>query len=140
MKSRVQISIALAVLSLPLLGVGLLDPLEGLPALMLGLAALIVARILSNLRVPKLAWIPLLLTISLLATALLVVGLDLQRAQSTSFSTNRILTKVGNAFSGPAGWLLWASRISLITMLLGLGLYARNLVRALRRTSETEGN
>jgi hypothetical protein len=140
MKFRIQVAIALAVLSFPLLGLGLLDPLEGLPALILGLVALIVARMLSNLKVPKLAWIPLLITISLLAVALLVVSLELQAAQSLAFSTNRMSTKVGNALAGPAGWLLWASRISLITMLAGIGLYVRNLLRALRETSKTEGN
>ncbi len=132
MKSRIQIAIALSVLSVPLLGLGLLDPLEGLPAVVLGLTALITARMLSKVKIPKVAWIPLLATMALLAVALVIVTIEMQQAQSNAVITKPISTTVGNALAGPAGWELWASRISLITTLVGLGLYPRDMWRALK--------
>ena len=140
MKSRIQVSIALAVLSFPLLGLGLLDPLEGLPALIMGLTALIIARILSDLKVPKLAWIALLITILLLAVALLLISLELETAQNHAVTQMPTSTKVGNALAGPASWLLWASRISLIAMLVGIAIYVRNLFGALKAMPRTKGN
>ena len=140
MKSRIQAAIALNVLSFPLLGLGLLDPLEGLPALILGLVALLSARVLSKLRVPKLAWISLMATMVLLAIALVIVSLELQAAQSSAIISEPTSTTVGNALAGPAGLVLWASRISLLTMLVGLGLYIRNLVRALKAVTKSEGS
>ena len=140
MKLRLQIGIALAVLSFPLVGLGLLDPLEGLPALILGLLALIIARMATTLRVPKLAWIPLLITIFLLAVALILITLELQAANFNEGTPQPSSTTVGNPLAGPASLLLWASRISLITLLVGIGLYIGNLLKALRKVSKTEGN
>jgi len=68
-----------------------------------------------------------------------IVSLELQAAQSSAIISEPTSTTVGNALAGPAGWVLWASRISLLTMLVGLGLYIRNLVRALKAATKSEG-
>ena len=77
MRPRLIAGLVLGVLALPIVFLGLIDPLEGGLALLLALTIGVVVRLLSGVPVPRLAWISMVATLAIgvLALALAIAGM-----------------------------------------------------------------
>jgi hypothetical protein len=133
-KTRRIIGLVLAVLGLPLLFVGLIDPLEGGIALMLGALLGLAAWLVSRVPVPKFTWISFLVSIglgilTLLAAVILRDPVAIDSATGEATATNPFAT-VPIAII-----LLWLYRLSVLVTLAG-GIYY--VVRIARATAGVE--
>lgn len=118
-------AVVFAVVTLPLLILGLIDPLEGgLPVLgvvMLGVAV----RLLSKVRYPRLAWIALVASVAVGALTVVIAvtaGPSYGTADDVSSSVS-IVTMV----------LVWVYRLGLLVTLAGAVIYIVRLVASLER-------
>lgn len=57
MKTRLTWAAVLSIVLIPMLAIGWLDPLEGLPLVVLGTVLVVAVRLLSKVRIPKFTWI-----------------------------------------------------------------------------------
>jgi hypothetical protein len=124
MRTRRIIAIVLAIIALPVLVVGLIDPLEGGLALLAGIALGVAVWALSRVPLPKLLWISLIATVALGA---LTLGLALVLAPQESGPGAG-----GNPIAGGLIVLLWAWRAGVVVVLAGAILYVVRLFRSLR--------
>ncbi|TXN31895.1 hypothetical protein [Lacisediminihabitans profunda] len=124
-RSRIIIALVLAAVAIPLLVLGLIDPLEGGLALV-GVVVLGVAvRLLSKVRVPRLAWISIIATVAV--GALTIVLAVTARPQPAVGGT------VASPVSGVILGLLWVYRLGVLSTLAGGVLYIVRLVGSLER-------
>ena len=123
MRTRRILAILLAVITLPFLVFGLIDPLEGgislLVAIVLGLVTWAVARV----PVPKLLWISLIATVVVGALTLGMAMLTLEEAAGAGAATNPILPVVA---------FVWLWRVGVLVVLVGAVVYLVRLFRSLR--------
>ena len=75
--ARFSWAMVLTILSIPTLAIGLVDPLEGLPALIIGIVLAIVARTTSKVKYPKLALSSFILA-SIMMAVILVLAIAAQ--------------------------------------------------------------
>lgn len=129
MRARRIIAIMVAVAALPLVVLGLIDPLEGGIALLGAIALGLIARLLSRVPVPALAWIAAAATVAVGATTIAIAGMpsDAQPAAEAVTSPLRGLLVVLN----------WVWRIGVLATLAGVVLYLVRLFRSLRPTAAT---
>lgn len=131
MRARRIIAIVVAVAALPLVVLGLIDPLEGGIALLGAIALGLIARLLSRVPVPALAWIAAAATVAVGATtiAIAIAGMpsDAQPAAEAVTSPLRGLLVVLN----------WVWRVGVLATLAGVVLYLVRLFRSLRPTAAT---
>lgn len=128
MNARLKWAAWLSIAVIPLLGIGLLDPLEGLGALLLGIALGAVVRVLSKERFPKLAWISFVVALTFLALAIGLAISELLGAPTDDTSQAGISTVVIVT--------LWLGRLAELPMIAGLVIYTVRLFR--RSTSQTD--
>lgn len=130
MKGRRITGLVLAVVALPLLFLGLLDPLEGGIALVFGAVLGLGAWWVSRVPVPKFTWISLAVSASigaltLLAAAFLRDPVVIDSATGEATATNPFAT-VPIAIV-----LLWLYRLSVLVTLAGGILYVVRIARAI---------
>lgn len=129
MRARLTAALVIGIVALPVVFVGLIDPLEGGLALLLALALGIAMRLLSGVPVPRLAWISLAVTLALGILALILV--------TTRMPTDAV-REVGPDVAAPnpinlaARVLLWAYRLGVLTTLVGTAVYVVRIGAALR--------
>ncbi len=123
-------ALLLACLAIPFVVLGMIDPLEGGIALLLGLGLCTAARALSSVRVPRLAWIAFVasVAIGLLLLVLVIAGApDVEQPSQTAQAVSP---------AGPAvRILLWCYRIGVLVTLVGVGLYVVRIAGSLRSGS-----
>ena len=119
--ARKIIARALLIASLPLVFLGLIDPLEGGIALLLSLLTLSAAFLAAGYWPKKALWVPFVLAIAVGAIALLVAifGIDRVDNEPPMF---------------PLMALLWLYRVMVVVTLVGL---VREVIRAFRGTTFT---
>lgn len=120
-RARRIISRALLVASLPLVFLGLIDPLEGGIALLLALVSLSAAFLAAGYWPRKSLWVPFVLAIAVGVIALLVAifGMDRVDNEPPMF---------------PLMALLWLYRVMVVVTLVGL---VREVIRAFRGNTFT---
>lgn len=126
MKTNLTVSIVLAIVMLIVLSVGLLDPLEGLLALILGVVLAVAARLLSKLSFPKLAWISFTVAAGILA---IVLGFAL------FVKPENTMAEAGTPLSLTLVIALWLSRVAIIVMDVGIVIYIVRLFKARQAAS-----
>ena len=123
-KARAITAIALGVVAAVTMVFGLIDPLEGGLALLVATALLIVVRLVSQVPLPKLTWIPLLTAIVLGVTTL-ALAIFASRPEAVDGT-------VGNPLGGGVIVLLWSYRLAVLVALVGTVVYLVRLIRAAR--------
>ncbi len=103
MNARKVIVFIMAVLMLPLLALGLIDPLEGSVALAAAIVLGVVVRLMSRVPVPKLAWI------SLLAWAAIFAGIIVMTLTATPVEDPAGAVDSDKAGYLPLAYLLWTA-------------------------------
>jgi hypothetical protein len=129
MNTRRVVAVVLAVLAMPILALGLIDPLEGGLALLGVIALAIVVRLLSRVRMPKLAWISMLATVTIGAATLVIAATTVRSGGSTGEAMSPL--------SAGTVVLLWVYRVGVLVTLAGAVLYLVRLFGA-RRTPVDE--
>lgn len=124
MRNRMIIAIVLAVVALPFIFLGLIDPLEGGIALLIAIGLGIAVRLLSRVPFPKLTWISMVTSVAIGVTVL-----------ALAIVPDPVVTDQGVG-RGPT-WvvmiaLLWVYRVSVVVTIAGAVLYLVRLVRAMR--------
>ena len=130
MTGRRITGMVLAVVAMPLLFLGLIDPLEGGIALGLGALFGLGAWLVSRVPVPKFTWISLAVSagigvLTLLAALLLRDPVMVDSATGEATATNPFATVP------VAIVLLWLYRLSIVVTLAGGILYVVRIVRAI---------
>ncbi len=129
MRARSIIAIVVAVAALPLVVLGLIDPLEGGIALLGAIALGLITLLLSRVPVPALAWIAAAATVAIgaITVAIAIAGMpnDPQPAADTMTSPLRGLLLALN----------WVWRVGVLVTLAGAVLYLVRLFQGLRPTA-----
>ncbi|HEX6954914.1 MAG TPA: hypothetical protein VF156_08550 [Agromyces sp.] len=123
MRTRRIVAVVLAVITVPLLVFGLIDPLEGGIALLVAILLGVVVWALARVPVPRLLWISLIATVAIGALTLGLAFLDVEDASGSGTAANPML---------PLAALLWVWRAGVLVVLAGAILYIVRLVRSLR--------
>lgn len=134
MKTRLTWAAVLSIIMIPLLAIGWIDPLEGLPLLVIGIALGVTVRLLSKVRFPRFTWV------SFVVVAVLMVGL------LTFASINWALIMADQVPEGTAPnvlnngpligeipiliLLMWVQRAAVLVMVAGLIVYTVKIFRA----------
>jgi hypothetical protein len=130
MRTRRIIAIVLAVVTVPLLVFGLIDPLEGGIALLVAIALGAVVWALARVPLPKLLWISLIATVAIGALTLGLAIFNLEEPNGTGTAANPML---------PLAALNWVWRAGVLVVLAGTVLYIVRLFRSLREPAEPAG-
>jgi hypothetical protein len=129
MRTRRIIGLVIAVVALPFLVFGLIDPLEGgislLAAIVLGIAAWLISRV----PVPRLAWIAMLVTVVLGAVTLgiAIFAVPVETGPDT----------VAAPLSGGLVVWNWLYRVGVLVTVAGWIVYLIRLVTSLRAPAAT---
>lgn len=129
MRTRRIVAIVLAFVALPILVFGLIDPLEGGLALLVGVALGVAVWALSRVALPRLLWISLIATVALGAITL---GLALVLSPQESGPGAG-----GNPIAGGLIGLLWLWRAGVVVVLAGAIVYLVRLFKSLREPDRT---
>ena len=130
MGARRWIAVVLAILAVPLLVLGLIDPLEGGIALLAVVVLGIIVWLLSRVRPPKLAWIALLATVAIGAITL---GIAIAMIPPGGTPEGAAEVTVANPFR----WLFalnWVYRLGVVVTAVGWVMWIVRLIRAARST------
>lgn len=128
MKARQIIAIVLAVIAVPVVFIGLVDPLEGGIALLVAVALMVAVRLLSGVPVPKVTWIPMSAAIAL---GVLILSIVIFANPGSAGGGD-----VPNPMNGAVIGLLWAYRAIVLAALVGVVVYVIRLIRSLRAAHE----
>ncbi|MGN6273157.1 MAG: hypothetical protein ACTHMQ_08710 [Protaetiibacter sp.] len=123
MRTRRIIAVALAVLALPLLVLGLIDPLEGGVALLVAIAIGVVVWALSRVRLPALLWISLLATVAIGALTIGLAVVESPPGTMGGTARNPVFPLIA---------LVWVWRAGVLVVAAGAVLYIVRLFRALQ--------
>jgi hypothetical protein len=124
MRTRLISAIILAIIAIPVLVLGLIDPLEGGIALLVAVALVVVARLLSRVPVPKLTWIPMAAAIAIGALVLSLVIFANPSAQGDG--------SVPSPANATVIALLWTYRVAVLVSIAGAVVHVVRLIRAVR--------
>lgn len=125
MRTRTIAALVLAVLALPLLILGLIDPLEGGLALIAAIVLGVIVRLLSREPFPRFTWISVLTALGIGA---LVLGIALLRVPQAGPDGS-----VPSPLSGGLVALLWVYRVAVLVAIAGAVVYVLRVIRAVRR-------
>ena len=142
MTTRLTWAAVLSIILIPMLAIGWLDPLEGLPLVVLGIALLVTVRLLSKVRMPKITWISLVVVAGIMILAVTLALLQgpmimaaMENAQPDATVPNP-LTEGFNLFGIPVVIaLLWLARAADLVMVAGLIVYSVRIFQA-RKSSK----
>ena len=131
MRARRIIAIVVAVAALPLVVLGLIDPLEGGIALLGAITLGLIARLLSRVPVPALAWIAAAATVAIgaITIAIAISGIP--------SDTQPVPYPVAPPLHGLLVVLNWIWRVGVLVTLAGAVLYLVRLFRSLRPAAAT---
>lgn len=136
MQKRLTWAAVLSIVIIPLLALGLLDPLEGLPLLVLGLGLGVTVRLVSRVRIPRFTWISSTIAFSLMAGTLAVaIAQSLARPMRETEATVANPMLEGFTVGGVPVLilLLWLARLANLVMIAGLIVYSVKIFGARRR-------
>lgn len=136
MRPRLIVSLILGILTLPVLFFGLIDPLEGGIALLVGVGLGVGVRLLSGVPVPRLTWIAMLATIGVgvLALVLAVIGMPTEAVQEVGPEAT-----APNPLNAGVRMLVWVYRLGVLVVLMGAVVYLVRIGRALRAPALPHG-
>lgn len=126
-KTKLTWAAVTSIVAIPTLALGLTDPLEGFAALVVGLVLLVVTRVLSRVRIPKLALIPFIISFAMIAGMMLILLLASDSASAIAQDAS-----AQNVSAFVVVLMLWPQRVATIVMVAGLIVYSVRLFR-LRR-------
>ena len=137
MRPRLIASLILGIVTLPVIVIGLIDPLEGGLALLLALALGVLVRLMSGVPLPRLAWISMLVTmgVGILALALAIAGMPTEAEREIGPDAT-----AGNPLGGGLRILVWVYRLGVGFVLAGGIVYLVHIARALRGISPGRGS
>lgn len=124
MTGRKIAAIVLGAISVPLMVLGLVDPLEGGISLVAAIVLIVVARLLAATAAPRLLWIPSVVAVALGAAALAVALFSPPRV-----GADGTVTRSGDL---AVTMLVWGYRLAVLVVVAGAVLYVARLVRATR--------
>ena len=130
MKTRHVIGLILAILGLPLIFFGLIDPLEGGVALIIGALLGLGAWLVSRVPVPRFTWISLAVSVGL-GVLTLLAAVFLRDPASVDGAKGEVTATNPFATAPIAIILLWAYRLSVLVTLAGGILYVVRISRAI---------
>jgi hypothetical protein len=135
MQARLIISLILGIVALPVIFVGLIDPLEGGLALLVAVGLGVVVRLLSGVPLPRLAWVSMLVTIGIgiLALVLVVTGIPSEAEREVGPEVT-----VPSPINLGVRVLLWSYRLGVLLVIAGAVVYLAHITRALRGRSTPE--
>ena len=145
MTTRLTWAAVLSIILIPMLAIGWLDPLEGLPLVVLGIALLVTVRMLSKVRKPKITWISLvvvagimILTVTLALLQGPMIMAAMENAQPDATVPNP-LTGGFNLFGIPVVIaLLWVARAADLVMVAGLIVYSVRIFQARKSSKNSQ--
>ena len=135
MRLRLITSLILGIVTLPVIFVGLIDPLEGGLALLLALGLGVAVRLLSGVPVPRLLWIAMVAT---LGVGVLVLALVIGGEASEAVREVGPEVPAPNPLNLGARILLWVYRIGVLVVLIWAIVYVVRIAQALRASSQAE--
>ena len=137
MRPRLIASLILGIVTLPVLIVGLFDPLEGGIALLIALGLGVGVRLLSAVPLPRLTWISMLATIGvgILALVLAFVQMPSDAVQEVGPEAT-----APNPLSAGVRLLVWVYRLGVLVVLVGGVVYLVRIGRALRTLAQPRVN
>lgn len=130
MRTRRIIAIVLAIVTVPLLVFGLIDPLEGGIALVVAIVLGVVVWALARVPLPKLLWISLIATVAIGALTLGLAVFEPEGDSGSGTAANPML---------PLAALLWVWRAGVLVVLAGAILYIVRLFQSLREPAAPAG-
>lgn len=126
MRARLIIGLVLAIMDLPILFIGMIDPLEGGIALLFGLIIGVVVWVVTRVPVPRFTWIAFVATMAVGAITL-ILAVTLPPVQIDEGVANPV---VGYP---PLAMLNWGWRIGVLVTLGGAIWYIARIVQAMRK-------
>lgn len=134
-RSRLIASLILGIITLPVIFVGLIDPLEGGLALLVGVGLGVAVRLLSGVPLPRLAWISMLATlgVGILVLALVIFAVPSETVQEVGPDVT-----APNPLNAGARILLWVYRLGVLVVFAGGVVYLVRIAQALRVTVKSE--
>lgn len=136
-RPRLIASLILGVIALPVIVIGLIDPLEGGLALLVSLAAGVVVRLMSGVPLPRIAWVSMLVTlgVGILALVLAIAGMPTEAEQQVGPDAT-----AGNPLGGGLRILVWIYRLGVVCVLAGGVVYLVRIARALQGARPGRGD
>jgi len=134
-KARRIIGLVLAVVALPLLFLGLIDPLEGGIALVIGAGLGLVAWLVSRVPVPRFTWISLSATVAI-GVLTLIAAVVLRDPVSIDSATGEATATNPFATAPIAVILLWTYRVAALVAVAGGIYYVVRISRAIAASDE----
>lgn len=135
MSSRLVVSLILGIIALPVIFVGLIDPLEGGLALLVAVVLGVAVRLLSGVPLPRLAWISMLATVGV---GILVLVLVIFAVPSETVQEVGPEVTAPNPLNAGARILLWVYRLGVLLVLAGGVAYLVRIAQALRVTVKSQ--
>lgn len=134
-RSRLIASLILGIITLPVIFVGLIDPLEGGLALLVGVGLGVAVRLLSGVPLPRLVWISMLATlgVGILVLALVIFAVPSETVQEVGPDVT-----APNPLNAGARILLWVYRLGVLVVFAGGVVYLVRVAQALRVTVKSE--
>jgi len=130
MRARQVIGLVLVIIALPLVVVGLIDPLEGGIALLAGLLLGLIAWLVSRVPVPTFTWISLAATIAVGALTLILAVTLPPIEMGPDMAANPV---TGRWYLATMNWV-W--RLGVLACFAGAIWYLAKIVQALGRPTE----
>lgn len=136
MITRLTWAAILSIVMIPLLAIGWLDPLEGLPGVVIGTGLAVAVRLLSKVRIPKWTWISYVVVAALMILAIVLASLQWPMMMAAQQASDTVANPMAGALV--VGGvpivivLLWISRAADLAMVAGLIYYAVLVFRALK--------
>lgn len=130
MHARLTWAAVLSIVSIPLLAIGFLDPLEGLPFLVIGLALFFSVRLLSKVRIPRLTWITIVIVAVLMAATLAIAIADSGPAPADETVVNPMMRGIMIGEVPLLIVFMWIARLAELPMVAGLIVYTVKIFRA----------
>jgi len=127
MKVRLGFAFGLAIIAVPVVFIGLIDPLEGGVALLAAFLIGVAVRLLARVRVPRVLWISLTST-AIIGVVVLAIAL-LGSPQNQTVSQDVTAANPGIPVSVV---LMWIYRAGVVATLVGTLIYIARLGKALR--------
>ena len=136
-RPRLIASLILGIITLPVLFLGLIDPLEGGIALLVTTGLGLAVRLLSGVPLPRLTWISMLATIGvgILALVLAFVQMPSDAVQEVGPEAT-----APNPLSAGVRLLVWVYRLGVLVVLVGGVVYLVRIGRALRTLTQPRVN
>lgn len=134
-RARLVSSLILGIIALPVIFVGLIDPLEGGIALVLAVGLGFAVRLLSGVPLPRLVVGAMLATIAVgaLALVLAIAGMPAETVQDPAPEAT-----APHPLNGGVRILVWAYRLGVLVVLMGGIAYLARIARALRGLSQAQ--